>query len=95
MSRNQFASTAFPSKIQKKVVILFRTIVTTHVEGWRISDLVCFSSFDIFFLALLACSLPAMSQIGGDIEGPPPPPMGLFNYSKAIEGCNRIWVLRN
>ena len=83
MSRNQFASTYFSSKIQKKVVIFSRTIVMTHVEGWRISVFFFFFFIRSILLAQLPRSLSAMSQIEGDIEGPPPPPMGLFNYSKA------------
>ena len=41
-----------------------------------------------------APSLPAVSQIPGYIEGPPPSPTYLFYSSKATEGRNRLWALR-
>ena len=46
------------------------------------------------FFALLPRLLPAVSQIRGHIEGPPPSPTDIFYSSLPIEGCNRIWALR-
>ena len=96
LSQNQFASTAFSSHIRKKVVDFTRTTSRPPLTvGESPTCFVLLYPISFIFLALLSCSHPPSSV------SDPGSHRKLSSlicrrslYSKAIEGCNCIWVLR-